>query len=171
MPGSLDFGLILTKVDELEEEAPVPGTTDTFITDTTGLLGSPEYRWRFTANWYHDRWSVGLRTSYLGEMLNDDTSRSRSTDCQSFSNCNEKIVLFLDGEYMHNLRVGYEMENLFGSTDASFYAGVNNITDNQGPVLFAAHDLVSGCCDVGENHHSIYDITGRFYYAGAAFRF
>ena len=41
IPGNLDFGLTLTKVEELEEEAPVPGTDDTFIEDDLGLLGSP----------------------------------------------------------------------------------------------------------------------------------
>jgi outer membrane receptor protein involved in Fe transport len=171
MPGSLDFGLILTKVDTFEEEAPVPGTNDTFITDNAGLLGWPEYRSRFTANWYHDRWSVGLRTSYIGEMLNDDTQRNRSTACAANSNCHDKIALFLDGEFMHNLRVGYEMPDLFGSTDARFFAGINNFTDNQGPVLYALNQMVNGAGDVGENHHSIYDITGRYYYAGLQVQF
>ncbi len=171
MPGTLDFGLILTKVDTLEEVAPVPGTTDTFRTDTVGLLGSPEYRSRFTANWYHDRWSVGLRTSYVGEMLNDDTARNRSTACIANNNCQDKIALFLDGELTHNLRVGYEMPEFFGSSDARVYAGINNVTDNQGPDLFTLNELVNGSGDVGENHHSIYDITGRFYYAGLQVRF
>lgn len=171
MPGSLNFGLILTKVDELEEIAPVPGTNETFTTDTLGLLGQPEYRWRFTANWYYDQWSVGWRTNYLGEMLNDDPSRSRSTDCQAAGNCGSQIALFLDGEFTHNVRIGYDWPDLFGDSDARFYFGINNITDEQGPVLYTLNELVSGCCDVGENHHSLYDITGRFYYAGAELSF
>jgi len=171
MPGALDFGLILTKIDTFEEVAPVPGTTDTFTTDSAGLLGWPEYRSRFTANWYHDRWSIGLRTSYIGEMLNDDTPRNRSTACNANNNCQDKIALFLDGEFMHNLRVGYEMPDLFGSSDARLYAGINNVTDNQGPILYALNDMVNGSGDVGENHHSIYDINGRYYYAGLVVRF
>lgn len=171
MPGSLDFGLILTKVNEIEEEAPEPGTSDTFTTDTNGLLGFPEYRWRFTADWNYERWSVGWRTSYLGEMLNDDTGRNRSTACAANNNCGDKIALFLDGEFTHNVRASYDYPDLFGDSDAVFYLGINNIGDNQGPVLFTLNQLVNGAGDVGENHHSLYDITGRFYYAGATVRF
>ena len=171
MPGSLNFGLIMTMVDEFKGIAPVPGTTETFTSDTLGLLGQPEYRWRFTANWYYDQWSVGWRTSYLGEMLNDDESRSRSADCQAAGNCASQIALFLDGVFTHNVRVGYDWPDLFGDSDARFYFGINNIANEQGPVLYGENAVVSGCCDVGENHHSLYDITGRYFYAGAEVRF
>ena len=170
MPGDLDFGLTLSKLDKLEEVAPVPGTDQTFTQESSGLLGAPEYRWRFTANWYHDRWSIGWRTSYIGEMLNDDFDRSRQTACQEFNNCHDKIALFLDGVAMHNLRVGYDLEGLFGAEEARLFFGVNNIGNEQGPVLYGLNDGINDG-DVGENHHKIYDITGIYYYAGATFHF
>jgi len=172
IPGNLNFGLILTKVDELDEEVPVPGTDDTFTRDTVGLLGQPEYRWRFTGNWDYDRWSIGWRTSFIGEMLNDDLDRNRLNACQANNNCQDKIALFLDSEFMHNLRVGYDWPDmdLFGGADVELFAGINNIADEQGPVLFGLNDIATGG-DVGENHHSLYDITGRYYYAGARLRF
>ncbi len=167
MPGAFDFGLTMTKLDKLEEEAPIPGTDQTFTQDAAGLLGAPEYRTRFTANWYHDRWSIGWRTSYLGEMLNDDPENTRLTACQANSNCQDKIALFLGGEAMHNIRVGYDLENFLGSEESRLFFGVNNIGNNQGPVLYGLNDDN----DVGENHHAMYDITGRYYYAGASMRF
>ena len=151
----------------LEEEAPIPGTDQTFTQDAAGLLGAPEYRTRFTANWYHDRWSIGWRTSYLGEMLNDDPENTRLTACQANSNCQDKIALFLGGEAMHNIRVGYDLENFLGSEESRLFFGVNNIGNNQGPVLYGLNDDN----DVGENHHAMYDITGRYYYAGVSMRF
>lgn len=168
MPGTLDFGLTLTKLDELEEEAPIPGSTDTFTQDRAGLLGSPEYRSRFSANWYHDRWSLGYRLSYVGEMLNDDPEYTRLTACQANSNCGDKIALFLDGEATHNLRLGYDLPNgLLGGTESRVYMGINNIGNNQGPVLYG----LTGDNDVGENSHALYNITGRYIYAGASLRF
>ncbi|MEM8814300.1 MAG: TonB-dependent receptor [Pseudomonadota bacterium] len=168
MPGTLDFGLTITRLDELEEEAPIPGSTDTFIQDRAGLLGSPEYRTRFSANWYHNRWSIGYRLSYVGEMLNDDPENTRLNACRENNNCGDKIALFLDGEATHNLRLGYELpQGLFGSAESRVYAGINNIGNNQGPVLYG----LTGDNDVGENSHALYDITGRYIYAGASVRF
>ena len=167
IPGTLDFGLTMTKLDELEEEAPIPGSDETFTQDEAGLLGAPEYRTRFSANWYHDRWSIGWRTSYIGEMLNDDPERTRLNACQTNNNCGDKIALFLDAEMTHNLRIGYDLPGFLGSTDSRVYFGINNIGNNQGPVLYGLNDDN----DVGENHHALYDITGRYYYAGASMRF
>lgn len=171
IPGSMDFGLISTNVRELEEEAPVPGTDETFTSDTLGLLGRPEWKTRFSISWSNGPWSVGWRTSYVGEMLNDDNLRSRKEACREFSNCSDKIALFLDGEYTHNIRFGYDWEGGFGAQRTRFYAGINNLTNNQGPRLWTLNDLADDGGDVGENSHSLYDQTGRFYYAGMLVEF
>ena len=171
LPGSLDLGLILSQVEELEEEAPIPGSTDVLVSDNVGLLGSPENRWRFSASWENGPWSVGWRTTYVGEMLNDDNSRNRLEACQEFNNCGDKIALFIDGEFTHNLRVGYELGNIFGGENTRVYAGINNVGNNQGPVLYALNDESGLGGDVGENSHNLYDQTGRFYYAGLKMEF
>ena len=171
IPGQVDLGLMLTKVDELEEEAPVPGSDETFTRNVTGLLGRPEYSSRFSLNWNWNSWNIGWRTSHLGEMLNDDTDRTRSTACAQFNNCGDKIALFLDRVFMHNIRVSHEWLNWGGTDSIQVFGGINNLTNEQGPVLYALNDLVDGAGDVGENAHSIYDQTGRYYYAGLTFTF
>ena len=103
--------------------------------------------------------------SYVGEMLNDDNGRNRRSACREFNNCGDKIALFLDGEYTHNLRFGYDLQDLFGNSESRLYFGVNNVGNNQGPVLYAEGNTV------GENHHVLYDINGRYYYGGVEFQF
>ena len=163
VPGDVQFSGTFTRVFALEEEAPVPGSTDTFIEDDLGLLGDPKFRGRFSVSWANGPFSASWRTLVVGGMLNDDNLRSRLNACVEFNNCDQKIALFLDRELRHNLRVSYELEDVFGG-EAQLYAGVNNITNNQGPNLY-------GTGNVGENSHSLYDITGRFFYGGVRLRF
>jgi outer membrane receptor protein involved in Fe transport len=163
VPGSLRFSGTYTRVFELEEEAPVPGTDETFIEDELGLLGDPKTRGRFSLSWENGPLRMSWRTLFIGSMLNDNNLRERLNACQEFNNCDQKIALFLDRELRHNLRVSYDVEDILGG-EAEIYAGVNNITNNQGPNLF-------GTGNVGENSHSLYDITGRFFYGGVRLRF
>ena len=168
IPGLVSFTGTMSRVLELEEEAPEPGTTNTFVDDSLGLLGSPKLRGRFGLTWNNGPLSLGWRTTLVGSMLNDTTSRARIQGCQANNNCDDKIALFLDRELTHNFRVSYDVENVLGG-EAEIFAGINNITNNQGPVLYGF--IPDGAGDVGENHHSLYDITGRFFYGGVRLRF
>lgn len=164
LPGDVQLSGTFTRVIGLEEVAPVPGAEDeTFTTDFNGLIGAPRSRARFSVRWTDGPFQASWRTAMVGSMLLDDVARTRLNACQEFNNCDDKIALFLDRELTHNFRVSYELEDVLGG-DAEVYAGVNNITNNQGPNL-----LSNG--NVGENSHSLYDITGRFFYGGVRLRF
>ncbi|MCG8441826.1 MAG: TonB-dependent receptor, partial [Caulobacterales bacterium] len=171
IPGDVRLTGTLTRVLEYETEAPVPGTDDTFIEDELGLLGRPETRGRFSATWDNGPITLAWRTTVIGEMLNDDVDRTRLNACREFNNCDDKIALFLDRELTHNLRLNYDLPAfLFDESETELYFGVNNVFNNQGPVLYGANDGVNDG-DVGENHHSLYDITGRFFYGGVTVEF
>ena len=163
IPGRFKFSGTFNLVKELEEESPIPGTQDSFINDELGLLGSPEKRGRVSLIWKNGPLSVSWRTLYVGSMLNDDLARSRLTACKEFNNCNDKLNLFIDSEMTHNLRFSYQLTDVLGG-DHNLYVGINNITNNQGPNLY-------GDGNVGENHHSLYDLTGRFIYGGVKMKF
>ena len=171
IPGDVRLSGTMTRVFEFEEKAPTPGTDEVFVSDTLGLLGNPETSARVSAQWMNGPLTVSWRTLMIGEMLNDDVDRTRKTACDQYDNCGDKIALFLDREFTHNLRVAYEFDEgpLFGA-DTEAFAGVNNLTNNQGPTLYAYNEGVNSG-DVGENHNSIYDINGRYYYVGFSVKF
>ena len=162
--GEIDFSATYSRVLKLDEEAPIPGTEDTFVTESAGLLGTPEGRGRFSVNWENGPLRLGWRTVLVGSMLNDEDDRSRLEACRENNNCGDKIALFLDRELFHNFRVSYDLPDFIGS-EATIFAGINNVTNNFGPILYGFGN------NVGENHHSLYDITGRYYYGGVRLRF
>lgn len=167
VPGDISFTGTLSRVLQFEEEAPVPGTTTTFVDDELGLLGTPKFTARFAMSWQNGPFKASWRTLLVGSMLNDDNGRTRLTACQEFNNCDDKIGLFLDRELTHNLRVSYDIPGVFGGEETQLYLGVNNIANNQGPLLYGTGNV--GNAD--DNHHTLYDLTGRFFYGGVKMRF
>ncbi|MEP0354344.1 TonB-dependent receptor plug domain-containing protein [Paraglaciecola sp.] len=158
LSGSFKVSGTYNIIKELEEESPVPGTTETFINDELGLLGTPDRTGRFSVSWRDGPIKVSWRTLHIGSMLNDNYARDRLNACHEYSNCSDKINLFIRDVTTHNLRVSYKIEDVLGG-DHNLYFGINNITNDQGPNLF-------GDGNVGENHSSLHDLTGRFFYGG-----
>ena len=158
IPGTVSMNLAHSYVMKLEEV--VPSGVDTVATiDRLGLsgndddIGTPEHNTRFSVAWNEGPLSVSWRTVRIGETLNDDASRSRLEACRQYNNCGDKILLFIDPQWYHNLRVGYEFD-FAKKTDV--YFGINNLTNNTDPVLLG----------LDYNFSSTYDITGRYFYAG-----
>ena len=158
IPGTVRLSGTFSYITELEEEQPIPGTDETFIEDDLGLLGAPDKKGRFSVRWNNGPMSVSWRGLYVGNVLNDSNDRARSIACQENDNCGDKIALSISPEWTHNLRLSYDL-NAYLDKDIQIFGGINNITNNQGPNLY-------GTGNVGENHHSNYDITGRFFYGG-----
>lgn len=163
VPGTLSFNLAHSYVMKLEEVVP-SGVDTTATIDRLGLsgnddaIGTPEHNTRLSASWKNGPLSVSWRSLRIGETLNDDTARARLTACQQYSNCGDKIQLYIDPQWTHNLRVGYDLDF---AENTNVYVGVNNITDNTGPVLLG----------LDYNFSSTYDITGRYFYAGVSIEF
>ena len=164
VPGDVTLTGTFSRVLEFVEEAPIPGTNETLVTDELGLTGLPKFRGRFGVRWEDGPLSVSWRTLVVGSMLNDNNERTRLSECIEFDNCDEKIALFLPRDMRHNIRVSYDVGEFVGG-DANVYFGINNLLNNQGPSLFDINE------NVGENSHSLYDITGRFFYGGVRLNF
>lgn len=166
IPGDLSFTGVMTRVLQYETEAPVPGTSDTFVDNPLGLLGMPKFTSRLSLTWRNGPLRASWRTLIVGSMLNDDNGRTRLAACEQFNNCDDKIALFLDRELTHNFRVSFDLPQFVGG-DAQLYAGVNNITNNQGPLLYDT----GNAGNLDGNTHTLYDMTGRFFYGGVKLRF
>lgn len=166
IPGSVSFTGVMTRVLQYETEAPVPGAGTTFVDDPLGLLGMPKFTSRLSMTWRNGPVRASWRTLIVGSMLNDDNGRTRLEACQQFNNCNDKIALFIDRELTHNFRVSVDLPQVLGG-DAQVYAGINNITNNQGPVLYDTGNVGN----LDGNHHTLYDINGRFFYGGVKLHF
>lgn len=163
VPGTLDFNVVHTYLMKLEDVVP-SGVGRTATIDRLGLsgnddfIGTPEHNTRLSASWKTGPLSVAWRSVRIGETLNDEPTRARLTACQQFSNCGDKIQLFIEPEWTHNLRVGYDLD--FAEA-TNVYFGINNVTNNTGPLLLGLEN----------NFSSTYDITGRYFYAGVSVEF
>jgi len=158
LPGDVNLSFVHSYMTENTEDVPIPpsggGAAESELLDLAGLIGASQHNSRVRASWNNGPFTVSWRGVRIGEALNDDAGRTRLIACQQFSNCGDKLVLFIEPEWFHNVRVSYDT-SLF-SEQTQVYFGINNIADNTGPILY----------DGDNNFDSTYDITGRFFYAG-----
>jgi len=159
LPGDISLSLVHSYMMENTEDVPIPpsgggASTESELLDRAGLIGTSQHNSRVRASWKNGPFTVSWRGVRIGEALNDDADHTRLNTCQQFNNCGDKLVLFIEPEWFHNVRISYDT-SLF-TEDTNIYVGINNIANNTGPILY----------DGDNNFDSTYDITGRFFYAG-----
>lgn len=162
IPGTVSLNMVHTYLSKLEDVVPSGVNTTTTI-NRLGLVGArepgtPEHNTRLAASWRDGPLRVSWRALRIGESLNDNTTRSRLSACQQFSNCDDKLQLFIDPQWTHNIRIGHDLDI---ASSANVYFGVNNVTNNTGPVLYG----------LDYNFSSSYDIVGRYFYTGFSVEF
>ena len=148
-PGEFTFSLDHSYIDTLETEFDGPSGPE--IEVDAGEIPTPENRARGTVGWRNDELSLRWKTLYWGEA-NDGAELADGS------------ILTVDAHWKHDLYAGYDLE-LFG-TDTTVYAGVNNVLDEDPPLLLDGSEY-------GEdyNTHSSYDLVGRYWYVGFDARF
>lgn len=143
----------------LEKEfSPVPGD-DSASYDCAGIISpecqSPTWRHVASARYSFDRYTVGLRWRYMGEMDYENPRTGAALTADSF--------LADDGKLD-----AYNYFDLSGSVQFGDYAtwtiGVNNIADKEPP-------MVGGTLVLNGNSIGGYDQGGRYIFTSVGFKF
>lgn len=138
---------------------PVPGA-DVVAYDCAGIISescrTPEWRHVFSARYSFDRYSVGLRWRYIGEMDFEDELTGEPLDVSV------DPYLAASGKMK-----AYNYLDLSGTIDFDFGTwtiGVNNIADKEPPMVGF---------NLTENGNSLndYDQAGRYVFTNFTFRF
>lgn len=152
LPGSLRFNAIATHLEK-SDFVLAPGTNAFGDVDpSAGEHGRP--KWKGTLNTIYD--SGPLTLSWQLRIL-DSTVRNalESNRAQLRSPYDTGTELYSDFQARYSFDRGL-----------SLYAGANNVFDNEPP---RNPDVRTGASRSGSNN--IYDVIGRFYYAGATIKF
>ncbi|MEE7546423.1 TonB-dependent receptor [Xanthomonas sp. Kuri4-1] len=164
-PGRLNTSIVGSYVLKQVYE-PVPGL-DVTSYDCAGVVntacGSPAgdsggtARWRHVANarYSFDRYTVGLRWRYIGELDYENTDGSAGTTDSLLVNRGHKVS-------------AYNYLDLSGSVQLGDYAtwtlGLNNLADKEPP-------LVGGSLAYNGNSLRGYDQAGRYFFTSLSLKF
>ena len=120
-----------------------------------------EDRSRLSLTWKNDDWRISWRTSYYGSTYESQELRELYLDAvEEFGDAAEiPTFLNVDSELFHNLSFRYRTE--IDDVDVSFYFGVRNIFDNEGP-FFPTGDTEAGN---SSNYSDAFGVRGRLGFA------
>ena len=159
--GRLDTRLTWTHVLELTNyiDPTNPGFGDRILSET----GDPEDRFNWNSTLKHGRFSFGYQLRYVGKQIAYDEARGLGEyeDFYEFQGRDPQNPTLFEkkwnpAKFYHDVRFGVDVGPKY-----NFYLGVDNLTDTKPP--FAATGL-------GANT-GLYDVIGRFMYAGVSAKF
>jgi outer membrane receptor protein involved in Fe transport len=159
--GRFDTRLTWTHVLELTNfiDPTNPNFGDRILSET----GDPQDRFNWNSTLKHGRFSFGYQMRYIGKSIAYDEARGigEYEDFYSFEGRDPQNPTLFEkkwnpAKFYHDVRFGIDVGPKY-----NFYLGVDNLTDTKPP--FAATGL-------GANT-GLYDVIGRFMYAGVSAKF
>jgi outer membrane receptor protein involved in Fe transport len=152
--GTLDLSAVGTYVID---RSNFPNVVDPNFRDLiVGELGDPEWAVNFTAGFRTDKWQFKYDLRYLDKMSFGAIETVKSVQGRPPTDPDVAEISFYPSVYYHDLRIGYN-----ATEELNVYAGVENIANKQPPFDLTGVGAGSG----------IYDNRGRFFYAGARYKF
>ena len=151
-----DFTSRIAYTHMLQNDSFLDPTNPDFADQTLYELGDPKDALNANFGLDFGDFSIGYQLRYIGKMvLNEyeDIFSKQGRDPQDPDYAEDK---FYTDVFYHDIRLEFDVDNRF-----SFYAGVDNIGDRLPP---------QGLSGVGAGS-GIYDIFGRYFYAGAVAKF
>jgi outer membrane receptor protein involved in Fe transport len=155
--GQFSVGVLYSYLDQYD----VIGIADGSVDDDAGEIEYPDHRLNLSLSYMFSDFTFSWRTSFISQSVDSNTPED--------FNENSGVVGPLDdsantcaARFYHDVQGNWAFA---GSMEV--YAGVNNLLD-QDPCILGQ---ITNYGSVGTNTSSIYDITGREYYAGLRFRF
>lgn len=134
-----------------EFKRDILGTVD----DNSEEPGYQEWKWNTRVAWSSGNWQLAWSTRYLGEGVVDNNLEGIIADNK------------LDSVWYHDLYASYNFELQSGAVEV--YVGGDNVSDESAPYI-PSNSANSTCCGAATNA-GLYDIGGRYYYAGVRARF
>ena len=158
--GRLDTKLTWTHALELTQNTDPahPKFQDRLLSE----LGNPEDAFNWNTSLQHGRFTFGYQLRYIGKMVTSSYENffsfppgCSSGGCPPFNtDVNDKV--WYPVRWYHDVRLGIDVGPKF-----NFYTGIDNLTNAKPP--YGLSGLGGGS--------SIYDVYGRFYYAGVVAKF
>lgn len=120
-------------------------------------LGDPEWRFQLSTKLEWDNWAISHQLQYLGKQILSGFEYETFYPLQDRDPLNPDATprKYYPAKWYHDLRLEVDATDQF-----NFYLGVDNVFDTQPPF-----DLL------GTEGGSLYDPTGRFFYAGVRAKF
>jgi outer membrane receptor protein involved in Fe transport len=128
-----------------------PGRADRILSE----LGDPEHAFNWNFDFAHGPLSLGYELRYIGKMVLNQAEDTFSVQGRPPQNSDYADRRYYPSIIYHNVRVGYD----FGSS-LNTYFGIDNLANKEPPLGLTGTGGGSG----------IYDVRGRFYYAGVKYK-
>lgn len=145
---ALSFNWNYTYLNYLDYES-VPGT----ITHQEGLFGAPKNKWNFDAMYSDDRFQFFYQMRYIGQQRYD-------------YGYGPNVSTYL----YHDISVRYQVTKNFQG-----YFGINNLADKKPPLVPQPYQQTGAGVAAGvtgtETVPQVYDVVGRYFYAGVRANF
>jgi outer membrane receptor protein involved in Fe transport len=155
--GQFSLGLLYSYLHEFEITEIASGLVD----DDAGEVLYPEHRLNLSLGYTYSDLTLSWRIAYIDESVDSNTPQDMNENSAVIGPLDDNANTCSATTY-HDVQAAYE----FGSVEA--YLGVNNLLDEAPCVLGQFTQYGSP----GTNTNaSMYDVTGREYYAGLRVRF
>lgn len=128
-----------------------------------GVIGDPNWAGQLTVGGQFGAFDLNYNARYLGKQIVSGLSYETffASQGRPALNPDARPFVFYDPVVYHNFRVGID-----ATEDYRFYFGVDNVSNELPPYELAGNEnFTSG------GTAAIYPNTGRFFYAGAEFKF
>ena len=157
--GQLDTRLTYTHVFELTQF--IDPTNPDFGDRVLSEIGDPQNAFNWNTSLKHGRFTFGYQLRYIGKQIVNSGALGEYEDFFGFEGRDPQNEDFADRtwyptRWYHDVRLGIDATKRY-----NFYMGIDNLTDQKPPL--AAGGIGSGS--------AIFDVRGRFYYAGFVAKF
>jgi len=129
-----------------------PGRADQILQE----LGDPEHAFNWNFDFTHGPLSLGYELRYIGKMVLNQAEDTFIVQGRPPQNADYASIRYYPSIIYHNVRAAYDFSNSMNA-----YFGIDNLANKEPPLGLTGTGGGSG----------IYDVRGRFYYAGAQLKF
>lgn len=129
-----------------------PGRADQILQE----LGDPEHAFNWSFDFAHGPLSLGYELRYIGKMVLNQAEDTFIVQGRAPQNADYADRRYYPSIIYHNVRAAYDF-----SDSINAYFGIDNLANKEPPLGLTGTGGGSG----------IYDVRGRFYYAGAQLKF
>ncbi len=146
VPGQFKSSFVYTRI--LTNETRFDGPSGEEINDSAGQVGRPEHQYRFKFAWENNNYKLQYKLKYTGSVRDDNDPRPE--DIFGFITFGTSLV--------HDIYFSYSFDDKY---PVRLFAGINNLTDENGPYLPDGYRAGSN-----SNVNANYDRVGRRFYVG-----
>jgi outer membrane receptor protein involved in Fe transport len=156
--GRLDTRLTYTRVfDRSDFTDPTnPTFKNVIVGKNGGELGDPRDSFNWNTSLQHGRFTFGYQLRYISHMYLNTYESVNSVQGRPPEDPTFAQQVFYPARFYHDVRLGVDVGPKY-----NFYLGADNVTNVTPPL---------GLTGIGGGS-SIYDVRGRFYYAGVVAKF